>query len=146
MTDIAGRRAFVALAAGAAVAAGAIPASAAASSAAPSEADLKAARAAAAVVVPAPERRPDAVVAEASVRLCRSWDSSVYLYVNDRVKGLVALNPAAFALAAAAQAADRRIAVRYWGHEREWAGVGRFQGVLLAMDLRDLPYDGSSPA
>jgi len=29
--------------------------------------------------------------------------------------------------------------VQYWGHSAEWAGAGRFDGVLLALDLRDLP-------
>lgn len=146
MTDLSSRRAFVALAAGAAVAAGSTPAVAAPASDAPSEAEIQAAREAARRLSPGPERRPDPVTAEARVLLCRSWDSTVYLYVSERVKGFVSLTPAAFAIAAACQAADRRVAVRFWGHEREWADVGRFDGALLAMDVRDLPADGRSLA
>lgn len=148
MTDLSSRRAFVALAAGAAVAAGSVPAAGAAAAApdAPSDAAVQAAREAAGAIAPAPERRPDAATAEARVLLCRSWDSTVYLYVSERVKGFVSLTPAAFTIAAACQAADRRVAVRYWGHEREWAGVGRFDGALLALDVRDLPADGRSLA
>jgi hypothetical protein len=145
MSDLSSRRTFVALAAGAAAAVGAVPASGA-SSDAPSEAVIQAAREAARRLAPAPQRHPAAVTAEARVILCRSWDSTVYLYVSDQVKGFATLGPEAFAIAAAVQAADRRVAVRYWGHESEWAGAGRFEGVLLALDLRDLPAEPSTIA
>jgi hypothetical protein len=146
MTDLSSRRAFVALAAGAAVAAGSTTGSAAPASDAPSEAEVQAAREAARRLTPAPERRADAVTAEARILLCRSWDSMVYLYVSEKVKGFVSVSPQAFALAAACQAADRRVAVRYWGHEREWGGAGRFEGALFAVDVRDLPTESGSPA
>lgn len=146
MNDLSSRRAFVALAAGAAVAAGSSPVAAAPAGDAPSEAEVRAAREAARRLSPAPERRSDAVTAEARILLCRSWDSMVYVYVNEQVKGFVAVNPQAFALAAACQAADRRVAVRYWGHDREWAGAGRFEGALFAADVRDLPTEPGSYA
>ncbi len=141
MTDLSSRRAFVALAAGAAVAGGSVSAAEAGIPAVetPSEALLQAARDAARRLAPEPERHPNSVTAEARVLLCRSWDSMIYLYVSKQVSGFVAVSSAAFMIAAACQAADRRVAVRFWGHEREWAGAGRFEGALLAMDLRDLP-------
>jgi hypothetical protein len=90
---------------------------------------------------------PGAVTAEADVLLCRSWDRSVFLRVDDRVQGLVALSESALAIAAACQASGRRVAVVYWGHEPDWDGVGRFAGALLAVDVHDLPPTiGASPA
>src|SRR6185295_4699294 len=100
----------------------------------PSEAALQAARDAARKLSPAPERHPGAATAEARVLLCRSWDSSVYLWVNEQVKGFVVLSPEGYTIAAACQAAGRPLAVRFWGHEPEFAGAGRFEGAIVAMD------------
>lgn len=81
-------------------------------------------------------------VLAATVSYCRSWDSAVYLYVDDSMRGFVTLNAAAFQIAVAAQAADRQVAIRAWGHDRDWCdGAGRFEGALLAVDPRDLPLD-----
>jgi hypothetical protein len=90
-----------------------------------------------------PFARPDAQIAEARVVLCRSWDLRVFLQVSDRVHGFAVVTEQAFALAAAAQAAGRRIAVSYWGHVPDQDGVGSFEGVLLALDVRDLPHHRS---
>ncbi|HZE98853.1 MAG TPA: hypothetical protein VE981_17730 [Planctomycetota bacterium] len=149
MTELSSRRAFVSLAAGAAgiAAAAAGPASAAPSAPdAPGAAVAQAAREASLRIGLEPQRRPDAVTAEAHVLLCRSWDSTVYLYVSDRVKGFVTLSAQGLSIAAACQAAGRRVAVRYWGHEPLWADAGHFEGALLALDVRDLPADPGSPA
>lgn len=87
----------------------------------------------------APLAQPGAVTAWAEVALCRSWDRQIYLYITDEIRGFVRVDEPAFAIAAAAQAAQRPVAVQYWGHEPEWASVGQFAGVLLAFDEHDLP-------
>jgi hypothetical protein len=92
--------------------------------------------------VASPESNP---VREAYVLHCRSWDSSVYLYVDEQLKGFVQLTAQGFSLAAAAQAGDRPLAIRYWGHNPRWCGgAGRFDGALLAFDPRDLPGPAES--
>jgi len=91
---------------------------------------------------PEVERRPGMRVGEAMVLHCRSWDGHVYLYMDQSVRGFVAVNGPAFAIAAACQAAGRPVAVKHWGHDAAWGGgVGRFEGALLAMDARDLPEE-----
>jgi hypothetical protein len=94
--------------------------------------------AAAARFVAPPPPRGDAVMALAEVHLCRSWDRSLYLYVDERVHGFVATTEEGFALACACQAAGRRVAALLWGCEPAWGGVGRFAGAHLAVDLSDL--------
>jgi hypothetical protein len=138
MTELTRRTAILGLAAGAA-AAGTIGTSAAQASPASSDPAAQAAREAARRLVATADRFPGGPAREARVLLCRSWDNQIYLQVSDAVKGFVAVDDRAFAIAAACQAANRRVAVQYWGHSAEWAGAGRFEGVLLAMDLRDLP-------
>lgn len=81
----------------------------------------------------------------ATVMHCRSWSRQVYLHVSEQIHGFVTLTPEGFALTAACQAAGRPVATRYWGHEPHWnGGVGRFEGAVVAVDLRDLP--GESPS
>lgn len=99
----------------------------------------------------APERHPrlpaaaDAAMpgmrtATAEVLLCRSWDSRIYLLVDDEFGGFAGVEPRGLAIAAACQAAGRRVAVGYWGHEPgAEGGLGRFGAVHLAVDPRDLP-------
>lgn len=138
MTELTRRTAILGLAAGAA-AAGTIGGSAAEARPTPADPVPQAARDAARRLGASAERPPAGIVGEARVLLCRSWDNQVYLQVSDAVKGFVAVDDRAFAVAAACQAANRKVAVQYWGHSAEWAGAGRFDGVLLAMDVRDLP-------
>lgn len=93
---------------------------------------------------PEVERRPGMRVGEAMVLHCRSWDGHVYLYMDQSVRGFVAVNGPAFAIAAACQAAGRPAAVLVWGHEPQREdGVGRFEGAMLAMQVRDLPTETS---
>lgn len=82
---------------------------------------------------------PDAHTVRASVGLCRSWDRQIYLYANAEVRGFAVVDVQTFALAVGAQGSNTTIAAQYWGYEPSWAGVGRFAGVLLAVDERDLP-------
>ena len=80
------------------------------------------------------------VAASARVAHCRSWDSSVYLHIDPSTHGFVRLSPQGFAIAAAAQAADRPVAVRCWGHDAVANdGVGRFDGAHVALDEMDFP-------
>ena len=86
------------------------------------------------------EDRPSLPDMMASVAHCRSWDSSVLIQLQDGRQGLVQLNAQAFAIASAAQASGRSIAIRVWGHNDQLhEGVGRFEGALVAFDLDDLP-------
>jgi hypothetical protein len=81
---------------------------------------------------------------EATVGLCRSWDSQVYLQLGKRLRGFVTVDARGFAIAAACQAAGRCVAVSAWGHDPDaCGGLGRFDGALLAIDARDLP--GADP-
>lgn len=81
-----------------------------------------------------------ALTACALVAHCRSWDSSAYLHVDSSTHGFVRLSPQGFAIAAAAQAAGRPLAVRCWGYDAiADGGVGRFDGALVAFDELDLP-------
>ncbi len=143
MTEVTRRHALMAAAAaGAAAATGliALPMTEArGASEQPSGAALEAARDAARRVAPPPERLGGTEVHEAHVLLCRSWDRQVYLYVNERLKGFAPATDEGFAIAAACQATGRRAAVKLWGHAPEWAGAGRFEGALLALDRADLP-------
>lgn len=139
MTELTRRTAILGLAAGAAAAGTIGTPGAEARTVAPTDAAAQAARDAARRLGASAERPPAGTVGEARVLLCRSWDNQVYLQVSDAVKGFVAVDDRAFAVAAACQAANRKVAVQYWGHSAEWAGAGRFDGVLLAMDVRDLP-------
>ena len=78
--------------------------------------------------------------AVARVAHCRSWDSSVYLHIDSSTHGFVRLSPQGFAIAAAAQAAGRPLAVRCWGHDAVAdGGVGRFEGAHVAFDDLDFP-------
>jgi hypothetical protein len=96
-------------------------------------------RARAAASASAPLPRPDAITARARVALCRAWDHQVYLIVDDRVHGFVAVDPRTFALAVAAQLVNQPLAIQYWGHRDSGNGTGAFEGVLVAADPRDLP-------
>ena len=140
MSGVTRRDAFMAMAAGAAAATGAIAVRPAAAEAvvSPLEQALRAAREAALKLATPVIRRDASPACEARVLLCRSWDRSVYLYVDPDVKGFASLDEAGFALAAACQAAGRPVAIRYWGHSPAWGAVGRFDGVLLAVDPLDL--------
>lgn len=145
MSDVSRRTAFLTLAAGAAGATG--MSAAATESAAPARAGslvptrvLDEAAEVARRLGREVERRPGLSIGEATVLHCRSWDGHVYLYVNEQVRGFVALSAPGLAIAAACQAAERPVAVMHWGHDPRWGGgVGRFEGALLAMDARDLP-------
>jgi hypothetical protein len=78
-------------------------------------------------------------VTTATVAACRSFDGRVLLDLACGRSGLVALDARGFTVAAAAQAAARPVQVRFWGHEPDAeAGLGRFDGVLLAFDAADL--------
>ena len=141
MTQVTRREAVRALAAGAAVAgAGGLAAPAAGAAGADdfgvaSEATFAAARRSGAAGEPRTWR-----TAAARVAHCRSWDSSVYLHVDSSTRGFVRLSPQGFAIAAAAQAAGRAVAVRCWGHDAVAdGGVGRFEGAHVAFDVRDFP-------
>jgi hypothetical protein len=143
MTELTRRNAILGLAAGAA-AAGTLGTSAAEARTPSIDAAVQAARDAARRLGSSTERFPGGPVREAQVLLCRSWDRMIYLHVSEAVKGFVAVDERAFALAAACQAANRKVAVQYWGHAPEWAGAGRFEGVLLAIDARDLPGESGA--
>ncbi|HEX7901678.1 MAG TPA: hypothetical protein VF950_28220 [Planctomycetota bacterium] len=131
MNDLSRRHALLAAAAAAVTTGASTPAQAA--SDAP---DLRAAREAALRFA---VDRLDSPVLRARVFLCRSWDRQAFFYVDERTRGFAALSPEAFALAAAAQAADRPLAFQYRGYAPEHAGAGRFDEVRLALDPRDLP-------
>lgn len=82
-----------------------------------------------------PESNP---VCLAAVLHCRSWQRQAYLYISETVRGFVGLCPDGFAIAAACQAAGRRVAVRYFGHQPSaHRGAGRFAGAVLAIDPND---------
>ena len=133
MNDFSRRNALLAAAAAAVTAGTTAPAASAAASDAP---DLRAAREAALRFA---GERLDSPVFRARVFLCRSWDRQAFFFVDEKTRGFAALTPEAFALAAAAQAADRPVAFQYRGYAPEHAGAGRFEAVLLALDPRDLP-------
>lgn len=143
MTILSRRHAVLALAATAATAAR--PAAAQDAGAPALEAAAQAARDVAARFGVPSERPGQARTAEAHVLLVRSWDRQIYLYVDEDFRGFVALDETAFAVAAAAQAAGRRVAVQAWGYAPHWAGVGRFDGARLALDLRDFPAGSAGP-
>lgn len=76
----------------------------------------------------------------ATVGLCRSFDTRIYLQIGKRLRGFVSVDARGFAIAAACQAAGRKVAVQAWGHDPDAdGGLGRFDGALLAIDARDLP-------
>ncbi len=88
---------------------------------------------------PAPPREASKA-RQAWVLHSRSWDKHVYLWMDERTKGFVEVDDRAFAIAAACEAADRPVAVTFWGYDPNWSdGSGHFDGVLLAMDARDFP-------
>lgn len=146
MTDLTRRNALKALAV-AAVATGAGAGAAAAACATDGglppgqlpEAAVRAAREAASRLGSPAQGRGPGSIAEAHVVLCRAWDRLVYLYVDEDVRGFAPVTESAFAVAAACRAAGRRVALQHWGYDPGWAGVGRFEGVLLAVDRTDLP-------
>jgi hypothetical protein len=131
MNDLSRRNALLAAAA-AAVAAGST-AHAAPAGDAP---DLRAAREAALRFA---SDRLASPILSARVFLCRSWDRQAFFYVDERVRGFAALSAEAFAIAAAAQAADRPLAFQYRGFAPASGGAGRFEEVRLALDPRDFP-------
>jgi len=151
MGDMTRRRALLAVAAGTAAAAGAAVARRAEAGGATAhgpgaptpapvpDAVVRAAREAARAFGRPVELSSGAVAASAEVLLCRSWDRSVYLHVDSAVRGFVAVDDATLAIAAACQAAGRRVAVIHWGHDAAWGGAGRFEGAILALDAADLP-------
>jgi hypothetical protein len=67
-----------------------------------------------------------------------SWDARVLLTLADGTTGMVALDGPSRALAAGCQAAGRPLAVRVWGHDAHVAGVGSFEGAIVALDIADL--------
>ncbi len=136
MSEFSRRHAFKAMAVGAVAVAGSIEARAE-----DSTSSLDAAVAAARAVARRGDRIGAHTVAAVRVFLCRSWDRQVYFHVDDLCKGFAALDEAGFAIAAACQAAGRPVALQYLDHQPAWNGVGRFEGVLLAMDVRDLPAE-----
>ena len=149
MNELTRRDAVKAIAAGAALSAAAPPAHAALQPAPPriGERSLETSLRAAHLTACPVECRESNPIREGYVLHCRSWDSTIYLFVDEHLKGFIPVNPHAFAIAAAAQAADRPLAVRYWGHDPHWCGgAGRFDGALLAFDRRDLPSGESRPA
>lgn len=86
----------------------------------------------------------NALHGEATVMLCRSFDTQVYLHFDAQRRGFVALDARGFAVAAACQAAGRKVAMLAWGHDPDACdGLGRFDGALLAVDALDLP--GADP-
>ena len=154
MNELTRRHAVKALAAGAVFAAGATLAEARNSLRAqtdpatgPIDSALPASFRAAQLTACPVEPRESNPIRDAYVLHCRSWDSSIYLYVDEQLKGFVPVTAQGFSLAAAAQAADRPLAVRYWGHNPRWCdGAGKFDGALLAFDRRDLPQSGDPSA
>ena len=153
MRDVSRRDAFKTLAAGAAVTAPVIAlgtnrASAAAMTGSANAIPAHVAeliRQAAQKIATKVERRPQAIMAMARVMQCRSWEGRIYLYVDSSTMGFVNVNERALAIAAAAQAADRPVAVKVWGHDPGWAsGAGRFDGALVALELEDLPAEPPS--
>ncbi len=96
-------------------------------------------RAAAARLTPSPTPGPDARTTWAHVLSIRSWSKEVYLVLDDGTKGLATTSDAGLAILSACHAADKPVAVCVWGHEPNFAGIGRFAGALVAMDLADLP-------
>jgi hypothetical protein len=82
---------------------------------------------------------PGAVVGLAEVLAIRSWSREVYLHLSESCRGLVTLSEAGLAIVSACKAARRPVAACVWGHEPHFADIGRFTGVLVAMDLADLP-------
>lgn len=92
------------------------------------------------LLAPAGGAMPGMVTTTAEVLLCRSWDSRIYLLVDDASGGFASVDPRGLAIAAACQAAGRRVAVGYWGHDAAAeGGLGTFAAVHLAVDPRDLP-------
>lgn len=92
------------------------------------------------LVAPTEGTMPGMVATTAEVLLCRSWDSRIYLLVDEAFGGFASVDARGLAIAAACQAAGRRVAVGYWGHEAAAAGgLGHFAAVQLAVDPRDLP-------
>lgn len=85
-----------------------------------------------------PQGGPDARTAWARVSRCVSWDRRVMFTLDDGSAGVVELDPQARMLAAACQAAGRPLAVRVWGHDPSWGGVGKFESAIVAIDLADL--------
>jgi hypothetical protein len=85
----------------------------------------KAVRAAAAVAGPF----------EAAVGMARSWDTHVYLVLDNGVKGYASLDPLGHGVAAACQASGRKVFMRYDSNDPNWGnGAGYFQGVRVALD------------
>lgn len=80
-----------------------------------------------------------AVVGEAQILAIRSWSREVYLHLGDTCRGMVTLSETGLAIVAACKAAGRPVAACVWGHEPDFAGVGRFGGAVVAMDVADLP-------
>jgi hypothetical protein len=136
------RRDLMRFVAGGAAVTAAAPALASArdgSAAAPLAADLGSERARAAELLPLGTSAAP-IQGEATVGLCRSFDAQIYLQLGKRVRGFVAVDARGFAIAAACQAAGRKVAVQAWGHDPEAnGGLGRFDGAMLAIDARDLP-------
>lgn len=110
------------------------------STAAPlSSADLDAERTRTAEILPIGTASAP-IQGEATVGLCRSFDAQIYLQLGKRVRGFVAVDARGFAIAAACQAAGRKVAVQAWGYDADAnGGLGRFDGAVLAIDARDLP-------
>lgn len=74
-----------------------------------------------------------------TVQGCRSWSRDVLLTLPGGACGLVALDATGLALAASAQLGTAPLFARVWGHDAEAEqGLGRFAGVLLAVDPADL--------
>lgn len=80
----------------------------------------------------------DAIIpGKATAEQCRSFDEHVYLRLmtEPKVKGWVRVDPRAFSICAAAQAAGQQLFVKYWGFDPNWGnGAGMFAGVQVALN------------
>lgn len=76
----------------------------------------------------------------ATVGMARSWDHHVYLVLDNGVRGYAPLDPPGHGIAAACQAAGRKVFMKYTSHDPNWGNsAGYFQGVTVALDQGVFP-------